>query len=676
MGILSSNEKGILCHLIVRVLLLGVLLVVLAASAHATTYRFTNAEPNSDAWSSADNWSPAGGPPSTETDIATFNWSGEAGTLYGNVGPISSLRLGDNSPGSLTIANGARLVVNDGSWNAVGYNNTGRLIIEDGGELIAYNYTAVGMFDKNSEDRMEFYLNGTLEVDALFALGLYFNGLDKDGFPINNLMAIAVINGLLDVKNMSIDEENCLLDLRQGTIIISGNRLGKVATWEGDGRIVAYGGYGTLTSDYDVTNAGRTTITATSPAGQNQPVLTTAAVADITDNSATGHGSISDLGIPNPTNHGVCYSTSPNPTSPCTNEGLAVTTGSFSSSIPSLLPNTTYYVRAYASNAFFTIYGSEVSFTTDPVAPSVITATVTDITGTTATGRGEITDLGVPVPTSHGVCYSTSPNPTAPCTNEGLVVTSGSFSSAIFGLMPNTTYYVRTYASNAFFTIYGSEMSFTTDPVAPTVTTQAASGVGINSATLNAEVNGQNSSTIGIFEYGLSAEYGSTVTADQNPVAGYTNTSVSKTISGLLSNATYHFRVVGHNDAGISSGNNMFFTTKGVLPTVITQNINSIQGNSAIGGGEVIDQGSDEVTARGVCWSESPAPTTNDSCTIDDSGPGAFQSLISNLSTNTSYYVRAYATNTLGTSYGPEQTFQSRMYFYIRVIPTIHSKPQ
>lgn len=263
--------------MIIRLYLLAILAFLVLDCAHAATYRFTNSDPGGDAWSSANNWTPAGGPPAAE-DIATFNWQGETGTLYGNGGTITSLRLGDNVPGGLTIADGGMLAVNSGSWNAVGYNNSGRLTIDEGGFLICDNLTAVGMFDKNAAHRMELFLDGYLEVNALFVLGLYFNGLDKDDSPIDALMATAVINGLLNVEQLQIDESNSQINLRRGTIIINGDQTGEVASWDDDGRLVAYGGQGTLVYDYDVTNSGRTTITALPPA-ETPPSITVSATA-------------------------------------------------------------------------------------------------------------------------------------------------------------------------------------------------------------------------------------------------------------------------------------------------------------------------------------------------------------------------------------------------------------
>ena len=94
-------------------------------------------------------------------------------------------------------------------------------------------------------------------------------------------------------------------------------------------------------------------------------VVTTQAVSSIGAHTATGNGTITNLGSPNPTEHGVCWNTTGNPTiaDSKTTQGAVSDTGVFISSITVLNPNTTYYVRAYATNTT-TSYGDEVSFTT------------------------------------------------------------------------------------------------------------------------------------------------------------------------------------------------------------------------------------------------------------------------------------------------------------------------
>ena len=93
------------------------------------------------------------------------------------------------------------------------------------------------------------------------------------------------------------------------------------------------------------------------------------------------------------------------------------------------------------------------------------------------------------------------------------------------------------------------------------------------------------------------------------------------------------------------------------LPTVITGAVSSITETTATCGGEVIADGGATVTERGVCWSTSATPTVADAHTFNATGLGTFTSSITGLTTSTTYYVRAYATNNVGTAYGETVTF-------------------
>ena len=105
-----------------------------------------------------------------------------------------------------------------------------------------------------------------------------------------------------------------------------------------------------------------------------------------------------------------------------------------------------------------------ISVVNPATAPTVTTATITDIDKTTATGGGNVTADGGATVTARGICWSTSQNPTISGSHTTDGTGTGSFTSAMTGLEPNTTYYVRAYATNSAGTAYGEEVSFTTLP--------------------------------------------------------------------------------------------------------------------------------------------------------------------------------------------------------------------
>lgn len=95
-------------------------------------------------------------------------------------------------------------------------------------------------------------------------------------------------------------------------------------------------------------------------------------------------------------------------------------------------------------------------------------------------------------------------------------------------------------------------------------------------------------------------------------------------------------------------------------PTLIATNlVTNITANSAKSGGGVSDDGGQEVTARGVCWGTNPNPTISNSKTTDGVGTGSFVSTLTGLNSGTIYYVRSYATNKVGTGYGPLENFKT-----------------
>ncbi|MBQ6726024.1 MAG: T9SS type A sorting domain-containing protein [Bacteroidales bacterium] len=286
------------------------------------------------------------------------------------------------------------------------------------------------------------------------------------------------------------------------------------------------------------------------------PIVTTDSISNLDDHSArTGGNVVSDGGTP-VTERGVCWSTSPNPTIFGNHTTNGTGTGAFTISLSGLSANTVYYLRAYATNRVGTSYGQQMVFTTLDI-PTVTTAAMSTIIDTTATGGGRVTFDGNTTVTARGVCWDTTHNPTISgnhTTNGG---GTGSFTSILTQLVPSTTYYVRAYATNIIGTAYGAELSFTTLAL-PSVSTTMASNV---------------------------------------------------------------------SDSGATSG------------------------------GRVTNDGGTPVTARGVCWSTSQYPTVADSHTIDGSGTGIFTSLLPRLIPGTTYYVRAYATNAIGTSYGAQVNF-------------------
>ena len=169
------------------------------------------------------------------------------------------------------------------------------------------------------------------------------------------------------------------------------------------------------------------------------PEVTTDVVTDITATSASCSGQVTFEGGANVSVRGVCWSTSPNPTlaDNFTNNGTGM--GSFTGMMTALVPGTTYYVRAYATNVAGTAYGEQKTFTTLAVLPTVTTNAVSGITASTATCGGDVTYDGGANVIARGVCWSTSQNPTVSNSHTTNGSGTGSFTSSLTGLNPGTT---------------------------------------------------------------------------------------------------------------------------------------------------------------------------------------------------------------------------------------------
>ena len=193
------------------------------------------------------------------------------------------------------------------------------------------------------------------------------------------------------------------------------------------------------------------------------PTVATSTPNNITPSGMTCGGEVTDSGSSEILVRGVCWSTQQNPTvnDPRTTDGYG--TGSFGSTVEGLEINTTYYVRAYALTANGTGYGEQCVFTTLSGIPSLSISVPSEIGTTWAFCDGEVNDDGGFEVTERGICWSTSHNPTIEGNHGANGAGLGSFPVNMYYLEPDTTYYVRAYATNSYTTAYSNEISFRTE---------------------------------------------------------------------------------------------------------------------------------------------------------------------------------------------------------------------
>lgn len=210
--------------------------------------------------------------------------------------------------------------------------------------------------------------------------------------------------------------------------------------------------------------------------------------------------------------------------------------------------------------------------------PTVTIPTSTNLTGTSGTLGGNVTDDGGAAITERGVVYAlTAANADPMIGGTGVTKvtaggTTGVLTASVTGLSAGAGYTFKAYATSSLGTGYTSAAAFTaTTPTAPTVTTGAASAIGTMSATLGGTVNANNASTSVALQYGMTTDYGQTATATVTPLTGLISASVSASVSGLLPHTLYHFRVSGTNSAGTTNGSDAIFSTPNTTPVATSQ---------------------------------------------------------------------------------------------------------
>jgi hypothetical protein len=395
------------------------------------------------------------------------------------------------------------------------------------------------------------------------------------------------------------------------------------------------------------------------------PVVTTQMVSGITPTSATGHGTVVSDGGATVTRRGFCWSIEHNPIVDDTHADCGSGVGNFSGMMSHLMNMTTYYVRAYAENAVGMSYGEEVSFTVGTMPPMVTTSEMTNISATTAIGGGNVTNDGGTEVTERGVCWSISHDPTIEDSHASNGTGTGIYTVMMTDLTPNTTYYVKAYVRNNIGLGYGEEKEFTTEDGLPSVSTTGVTDVTGTSAIGHGLVSDEGASTVIERGFCWSMEHNPT-TSDSHANNGSGVGSFEVEMSGLTPTATYYARAYAINVFGTAYGEEEEFTVQEGLPQVETREVDNIGATTARGHGEVIDVGASPVYQRGVCWSTEHDPAINDSHASNGIGAGNYTVYMSGLSPNTTYYLKAFATNEQGTSYGSEVEFTTAV-----AIPTV-----
>jgi phosphodiesterase/alkaline phosphatase D-like protein len=280
---------------------------------------------------------------------------------------------------------------------------------------------------------------------------------------------------------------------------------------------------------------------------------------------------------------------------PCSSlPGSGSSSVAVSAVVVGLSADTTYHFRIVAINSGGTSAGSDHTFQTLPNPPTVVTEKASSIAQTMASLNATVNPNGGSV-SDCKLEYGTSPSygSSVTCTpSPGSGGSAVAVSAAVTGLSANTIYHFRVVATNAGGTGTGGDRTFKTLPNPPTVVTGSGAPVAQTTATLNASVN-PNSGEIGscYFEYGETSSYGHRAPCTASPGAGASPVAVSASVTGLIRNTTYHFRIVATNEGGTSPGTDQTFETAPGPPTVIAGEPSALGQTSAVLNAEINPNG-------------------------------------------------------------------------------------
>jgi uncharacterized protein (TIGR02145 family) len=293
--------------------------------------------------------------------------------------------------------------------------------------------------------------------------------------------------------------------------------------------------------------------------------IVTTLPSSITGLSVVSGGYITGDGGAPVTSRGVCWKTSPGPTTANSKTTNGTGTGSFISNVTGLSPNTTYYLRAYAINSVGSTYGDEVNFTTLEGNINIATSIITNVTPTSVTTGGLISGDGCVPVTERGVCWKTSPNPTIENshTHDGSGLCS--YTSNLTGLIPSTTYYIRSYATNMAGTNYGNQVITTTTSGIPTLTTEVISNPTFHSATSGGTILNDGGTPVTARGVCWHTSPNPTI-ANNHTTDGAGAGSFSSNLTGLTLNTLYYVRAYATNNIiGTAYGNELSFSTHGPI---------------------------------------------------------------------------------------------------------------
>lgn len=402
------------------------------------------------------------------------------------------------------------------------------------------------------------------------------------------------------------------------------------------------------------------------------PSVTTKSASAIKPYSAVMGGIVTADGGAPVLARGLCWSVSPNPTVSDFKSNNGSGNGSFESEITGLNPDTKYYVRAYATNRAGTSYGNEVSFITADTDlypgtdyPSVRLAG--RIWAPVNAGYSSVYKYGLMYQwhRKYGQTYDEAP------AREGLqgpisldvandIANSGRFITGTSPIVPEQEIWNMTSAYNPCPA--GWEVPSVNDFAALIKEGKSSDKSGLDGLPglwIGGNHNTDHSGSLFLPLAGSIYYFSS----DRGQRGSYSSIEEEFNPSHNMSGTTFYIYIGEYSSAGFQNsikGNGQSIRCVKKIkasPVLSTIQVSSITSSSAVSGGVIEDEGGGSVTEKGVVYSTDKHPTISDNKVIASSGGGNYSITISNLRSQTTYYLRAYAINSKGASYGQEVKF-------------------
>ncbi|MBA2664516.1 MAG: hypothetical protein H0U74_19670 [Bradymonadaceae bacterium] len=383
------------------------------------------------------------------------------------------------------------------------------------------------------------------------------------------------------------------------------------------------------------------------------PVVETLSASNISQSTAVLHGRFNDRGTPSATLQGFCWSTAQAPTKSNAPGGACAeeptnTHDTFSHGATGLVPGTTYYARAFATNGSATVYGSDVTLVTIPASPANVSATdgthndrvvvswnvVNAATGyeirfTDTSFDGAETGWSYLTATS----YSDTGAPSATLSAGSATASSGT----------STTHVIL--AHSGALSINGATRTYQVRSVGPSGKSSPSFDKGYRgSGTLSRQWLYSDNATAAI---GTFSTLANATSADHLDTTAPANGSVRR----------YAMRVSAVGATSVTTA--IVSGQRGVLPALTLSAVSAITESTANMSGTISNVGAPSASAYGVCWSTTAMPTLSSDCRSfgEATSPTSFTHLATNLTSSTTYFVRAYATNSHGTVYSNQVSF-------------------